>query len=253
MNVLSLFSGIGGLDLAAEWAGMHTVAFVERDENCQKVLSKNWPGIKIHDDVCTLTARDVPERIDIITGGYPCQPFSTVGKRQGADDERHLWPEYLRLIEEFEPYWVVGENVAGHVTLGLDQVIDDLEYRGYATRAILIPAASIGAQSIRERVFILAYNAEKRRTKAGMVAELQEEFRGKHRETSGLCDTKIPAKTYVPIRQRFWEIDDAEPCGGVHGLPSELDKDRFGMLGNTVIPQQAYPIFKSIMDIESIA
>lgn len=251
MNVLSLFSGIGGLDLAAEWAGMETVAFCERDENCQKVLAKHWPKVKIYDDVCTLSARNISQRIDLITGGYPCQPFSQVGKRLGSEDERHLWPEYLRLVDEFEPTWVVGENVTGHVTLGLDQVINDLESRGYATRPFLIPAASIGALQIRERVFVLAHNAEKRRSASSLVTEQEKGSSVQPRALSRVRRSPVPATPYVPIRERFWDIDDAEPCGGVHGLPKQLDQDRFGMLGNTVIPQQAYPIFRAIAAIEA--
>lgn len=252
LNMLSLFSGIGGLDLAAEWAGIKTIAFCERDLNCQKVLKKNWPKVIIYDDVCTLSRRHVPGRIDIITGGYPCQPFSQVGKRGGANDERHLWPEYLRLIDEFEPSWVVGENVAGHITLGLDQVIDDLECRGYATRPFVIPAASIGAKSIRERVFILAHNAEKRRSATSMGIELQQRNGFQCEAPQGIFPERHSTAPNVPICERFWEIDDAEPCRGLHGLPSQLDLDRFGMLGNTVIPQHAYQIFKAIAQIESM-
>lgn len=165
MNKLSLFSGIGGIDLAAEWAGMNTVAFCEREPFPQKVLRKHWPNVPIYDDVCTLS-REVLERdgiitnaraIDIISAGYPCQPFSNAGKRRGTEDDRHLWPEVKRLLEEIRPRWFLGENVAGHITLGLDIVLSDLESIGYTAQPVVIPACAVGAPHRRDRVFILGY------------------------------------------------------------------------------------------------
>jgi len=166
MNALSLFSGIGGIDLACEWAGIKTVAFCEREPFCQKVLRKHWPNVPIYDDVCTLTkARldaDGIGPIDLIHGGYPCQPFSYAGKRRGAEDDRHLWPEVARLLSEIRPRWFVGENVAGHVTLGLDDVLADLESLDYTAQAFVIPAAAVYASHRRDRVFIVAYcNSER--------------------------------------------------------------------------------------------
>lgn len=166
MNKLSLFSGIGGIDLAAEWAGMTTVAFCEREPFPQRVLRKHWPNVPIYDDVCTLS-REVLERdgiigpgraIDIISAGYPCQPFSNAGKRRGAEDDRHLWPEVKRLLSEIRPRWFVGENVAGHITLGLDDVLIDLESIGYTAQPVVIPACAVGAPNRRDRVFIVAYS-----------------------------------------------------------------------------------------------
>ncbi|GJM84245.1 hypothetical protein HMSSN139_67410 [Paenibacillus sp. HMSSN-139] len=167
MNHLSLFSGIGGIDLAAHWAGMKTVAFCEREPFPQKVLKKHWPDVPIYDDVCTLTAERLKEdgiigsgrTIDIISGGYPCQPFSHAGKRQGKEDDRHLWPEVYRLLQEIRPRWFVGENVAGHVTLGLDDVLSDLGNIGYTAQPFIIPSAAVGAPHRRDRVFIVGYTA----------------------------------------------------------------------------------------------
>ncbi|MBW4838621.1 MAG: DNA (cytosine-5-)-methyltransferase [Paenibacillaceae bacterium] len=165
MRKLSLFSGIAGIDLAAHWAGMKTVAFCEREPFPQKVLRKHWPNVPIYDDVCTLTAERLREdgiigpgrTIDIISGGYPCQPFSHAGKRQGKEDDRHLWPEVYRLLQEIRPRWFVGENVAGHVTLGLDDVLSNLGDIGYTAQTFIIPAAAVGAPHRRDRVFIVGY------------------------------------------------------------------------------------------------
>ncbi|MDT2277771.1 DNA (cytosine-5-)-methyltransferase [Paenibacillus larvae] len=165
MRKLSLFSGIGGIDLAAKWTGIETVAFCEKESFPQQVLRKHWPDIPIYDDVCALT-REVLEQdgiitrnrtIDLISAGYPCQPFSNAGKRKGKEDDRHLWPEVARILQEIRPNWFLGENVAGHISLGLDDVLSDLESIGYDTQAIIIPACAVGAPHRRDRVFILGY------------------------------------------------------------------------------------------------
>ena len=156
MRLLDLFSGIGGFSYAAEIliGGYETIAFCEMDEFCQKVLKKHWPQVPIFDDVRTLDAARLG-RIDIVTGGYPCQPFSQAGRRQGEEDERHLWPEMLRIIKSCQPRYVVAENVAGHVTMGLDQVLTDLEDQGYTTRPIIVPACAKNAPHRRDRVWII--------------------------------------------------------------------------------------------------
>jgi len=156
MRLLDLFSGIGGFSYAAETliGGYETVAFCEMDEFCQKVLKKHWPQVPIFDDVRTIDATRLG-RIDIVTGGYPCQPFSQAGRRQGEEDERHLWPEMLRIIKSCQPRYVLAENVAGHVTMGLDQVLTDLEDQGYTTRPIIVPACAKNAPHRRDRVWII--------------------------------------------------------------------------------------------------
>ena len=161
MRHLDLFSGIGGFALGLEATRrIKTVAFCEIDKYCTKVLNKNWPGVPVYNDIRELTydrlKTDEIGPIDIITGGYPCQPFSIAGSKKGVEDPRHLWPEYFRLIRELRPTWVIGENVSGHIKLGLDAVQEDLESEGYSLRTFSVSASSIGANHQRERVWTVA-------------------------------------------------------------------------------------------------
>ena len=163
---LDLFSGIGGFSLGLESAGLvETVAFCDYEKFCQQVLKKHWPQVPIYGDVKELTHErlkaDGINHIDIITGGYPCQPFSVAGSQKGEQDPRHVWPEMFRLIQEFRPTWVIGENVGGHIKLGLDTVLENLESEGYSARTFSISASSIGANHKRERVWTLAYSNDK--------------------------------------------------------------------------------------------
>ena len=161
LNHLDLFSGIGGFSLGLEATGyFETVAFCDFDPYCQKVLRKHWPWVTIYDDVKELNSERLSAnghtKIDIITGGYPCQPFSIAGRQKGEQDPRHVWPEMFRLVKELRPTWVIGENVSGHIKLGLDTVLENLESEGYSARAFSISASSIGANHQRERVWIIA-------------------------------------------------------------------------------------------------
>lgn len=155
LKVLDLFSGIGGFSLGLERAGMKTVTFCEIDPFCRRVLQKHWPDVPIHEDVKKLNAESISESVDLICGGYPCQPFSFAGKRRGAEDDRHLWPEYLRLIQEIRPRWIIAENVAGHINMGLDEVLSDLESENYQSWTFIIPACAVDAQHRRDRVWII--------------------------------------------------------------------------------------------------
>ena len=158
---LDLFSGIGGFSLGLESAGLvQTVAFCDFDKYCQQILKKNFPDVHIYGDVKELNYErlkaDGIDTIDIITGGYPCQPFSVAGSQKGEQDPRHVWPEMFRLIKELKPTWVIGENVGGHIKLGLDTVLENLESEGYSARTFSISASSVGANHKRERVWVVA-------------------------------------------------------------------------------------------------
>jgi DNA (cytosine-5)-methyltransferase 1 len=162
LRMLDLFAGIGGFSYAGEKlvGGYETVAFCEYDEHAQKVLRKHWPDTEIIGDIREL-ANDADRfrgMVDIITGGYPCQPFSTAGQRRGDQDDRHLWPEMLRVIKAVRPRWVIGENVAGHISMGLDTVLSDLEAAGYASRCYVIPAVAADAPHRRDRCWIVAHS-----------------------------------------------------------------------------------------------
>jgi len=157
VKVLDLFSGIGGFSLGLERAGMETIAFCEQDKFCQKVLAKHWPNVPIFDDVRLLDAKQFRGTVDVVCGGFPCQPFSVAGKQKGKSDERHLWPEMLRIIRECQPAWVIGENVSGFVNMALDDCWADLEAEGYEVQPFIIPACGVEAHHRRDRVWIVAY------------------------------------------------------------------------------------------------
>ena len=159
MNVVSLFSGIGGIELGLErTGGFRVVAQVEKDSYCRRVLAKHWPDVARFDDVRTFGRSSISDAVDLVAGGFPCQPFSTAGKRRSTTDDRHLWPEMLRIVQEFKPRWVLGENVAGFIPLFLDEALSDLEAEGYEAWAVVLPALAFDAPHIRQRVFIVAYS-----------------------------------------------------------------------------------------------
>ena len=267
MRVLDLFSGIGGFSLGLERAGFETVAFCEYDEKCRKVLTKHWPKVKQYNDVRTLTAKDLEDDgitdIGLICGGYPCQPFSTAGKRAGEKDDRHLWPEFFRLIREIKPDWIVCENVAGHISMGLDLVLADLESEGYQCQTFLIPACAVGANHRRDRLWIIASSSS-----ANAAESFGEQEARQEPEFGGDFIKKIPTDT--DSRQRKVGRDlagmgrDGESVkgygyGGIADKPYLCRKDddvprrmdRLRQLGNSVVPQIPEMIGRAIMESEA--
>lgn len=250
MKHLDLFSGIGGFALAAQWAGLETVAFCERDAFCQSVLRKQWPEITIHDDVRFLDGTEY-RGIDVITGGYPCQPFSVAGSQKAENDDRHLWPEMRRVIAQAEPAWVICENVYGHIALGLDSVLHDLEALGYATQPFVIPALAAGANHNRERVFIVAYSASNGFDESPTARSYEaandnspswQEENCNHERRSGLR-IGVEWRSGTPwgwgIEPPALRVDD--------GLPNRMDRNR--ALGNAIVPQIAYELLRAICDV----
>ena len=157
MRVLDLFSGIGGFSVGLHEAGMETVGFCEMDSFCQKVLKKHWPNVPIHSDIKELNGHEYRGTVELVCGGFPCQPFSVAGKQGGSKDDRALWPEMLRVIQEVQPTWVIGENVSGIINMELDSVLSDLEAEGYATQTFVLPACAVDAKHRRDRVWIIGY------------------------------------------------------------------------------------------------
>ena len=193
LKVLDLFSGIGGFSLALESTGhFETVAFVEKDEFCQKVLAKNFKGIPIEGDIRNVKGNRY--EADVITGGFPCQPFSVAGKRKGTDDDRYLWDETIRVIRECKPRWFIGENVEGIINIQdgmvLRQVQNDLEEEGFEVRCLIVPASSKGAWHHRKRVWILA-NSNSRVRGRGRAVE-----QGRANKVWGFCSTKEEQPEY---------------------------------------------------------
>lgn len=267
MNHLSLFSGIGGLDLAAEWAGFKSVAFVEIDPFCQDVLRKHWPEVPIFPNIYNVTKEILESEgvsdITLISGGFPCQPYSHAGKRKGKGDNRFLWPEMLRVIREIHPRFVVGENVYGLVTNGqglvLESIYTDLEAEGYEVAPpFVLPAAALGALHRRDRVWICAHSRYDNgsaqqgkqqekwaeivdRSSRNVVPSLDKGF---PEWASG--DIRFPCPLVESIED---EEGEREFCGVVNGVSRRVDRLR--ALGNAVVPQQAYPIFQTLAEMEN--
>lgn len=271
---LSLFSGIGGLDLAAEWAGFQTVGQCEWADYPTKVLEKHWPDVPRWRDIRTLTKESFYERtglrtVDIISGGFPCQPFSQAGKRRGKDDDRYLWPEMLRVIQEIRPSWVVGENVAGIVNLALDTVLSDLEAIGYAAEAFVIPACAVDAPHRRDRVCIVAHAGSERQQGCELSRTHEPTGKEKPQRPTGECCEMVsnanangrPWTGAQPQGERNadekYSSEPENSNGRSDGWPVEPDVgrvangvphrvDRLKCLGNAVVPQQFYPVFAAI-------
>ena len=284
---LDLFSGIGGFALAARWTGgIQTVAFCEIDPYCRRVLGKNFPGVTIHEDIKKLRYTG---SVDIISAGIPCQPYSYAGKRRGADDDRALWPECYRIIRESRPSWAVIENVAGFATMGLDGAKADLEKIGYEVGVYLIPAAGVGAPHRRDRLWIIARRGTSdmgtlpggmrgvlvshprlsclrmqvsRHRGVGRSGDrpLRIQASGDRNETISYTDSyRLQAwgellgnregpDAYAAVETHDCWAYQSRVCRVAYGLPARVDRMR--SLGNAIVPQVAYVILKSIVEIE---
>ena len=295
LNGLSLFSGIGGIDLAFTWAGGHILAFCEIDNYCQQVLRKQWPDVPIFSDVHALNKEamqnaEISTSVDVIYGGFPCQPFSLAGNKKGKDDTRYLWPEFSRLVGEIKPRWIVAENVLGILHIAADDVCADLERQGYSVGIWDFEAAAVGAKHRRERIFFVAHTDSPRLSGCKQQGELRAQAEGRitpepERSSSALLaysgSTRYERVQSCRLSETYTA---AELCGGrelkpgmdrvAHGLPEGLDKSkltfwdtvpepadrtargipdrasRLKALGNAVVPQQVYPIFRAIAEAD---
>mgnify|MGYP003648940058 FL=1 len=285
LKVLDLFSGIGGFSLGLErTGGFETVAFCEIEKYPRKVLAKHWPDVPIYEDVKELTHErleaDGLGRIDIITGGYPCQPFSTAGERRGAEDDRHLWPEVKRLMATIRPTWGLFENVAGHISMGLDEVLSDLADEGYAAWTCIIPACAVDAPHRRDRVWILAHSKNERdvrwnrqqknddetsrkgvfnesgsRTNDGIKNVADTDNKGpQRRQKTGDLGSKRKRQDELTERRCYSQGSTwlSEPNVGrvAYGIPRRVD--RLKGLGNAVVPQIPEIIGNAILETENV-
>ena len=302
---IDLFSGIGGFALAAQWAGFKTVAFCEIEPYCQEILKERFGAVananardvecgqgerpaiccpenyegtndyiggrsaRFFSDIRSFPASDY-RGATLLTGGFPCQPFSQAGKRRGKEDDRYLWPEMLRVISEARPRWVLGENVAGIVTMELDRVLSDLEGEGYSCQPLIIPACAVDAKHRRDRVWIVGYAASARcndsRKHGGGSSSLsprseqpsqdvadaecgERERRsawiGRRNGTS--ADVECPSRRGSSERNVRW-LPEPDVGRVAHGIPRRVD--RLKGLGNAIVPQLAYEIIAGIAEIE---
>jgi DNA (cytosine-5)-methyltransferase 1 len=277
----SLFSGIGGFDLAAEWMGWENLFNCEWEEFPRKVLKHHFPNAKQYGDIKEFNAATYAGRIDILTGGFPCQPYSIAGERKGREDERHLWPEMLRVVRECSPRYIVGENVRGLVNwsggLVFEEVCADLEACGYSVQPFILPACAVNAPHRRDRVWFVANrndrNGKEERLQTGGQVDVYGikgnrnathtngkllEHRNGKRATAKRTDQE---KRTQPLNgTRDWEtFPTISPlCGGDDGLPKRLDgitfpkwrRESIKAYGNAIVPQVALRIFEAIQEYE---
>jgi DNA (cytosine-5)-methyltransferase 1 len=240
----SLFSGIGGFDLASEWMGWENVFHCEWNEFGQKVLKYYWPKAITYNDITKTDFTIHRGEIDIITGGFPCQPFSIAGKRKGESDERFLWFEMLRAIQQIKPQWVVAENVTNITTMEngstFEKICSSLENEGYEVQSYIIPAGAVGAWHKRNRIWILAYNSSLR---------IQRNNKKQIQKQSNLSKIK-DGRIFQEIGKLSSEIKPFFSGAG-NGISTRLYNDIIKSFGNAIVPQVAYNIFQSIEQYET--
>lgn len=247
MTHVDLFSGIGGFALAAKWADIETKIFCEKDEFCKRVLKKHWPCVPIHNDIHDFKYN---KHIDVLTGGFPCQPFSIAGKRKGKNDDRYLWPEMFRVIRQCKPTWVIAENVVGIIEMELENIINDLENEGYETQSFVIPACAVGAPHKRDRLWIVAnlnsigskmreHNRQERYIQENEnrnMAKIQQEW------------AQFIPNTWSSMSARDWLQYNCEFSRNDDGISYRMD--RIKSLGNAIVPQIAFVFFSLIRTIQ---
>ena len=283
----SLFSGIGGFDLAAEWAGWENVFHCEWNPFGQRVLKHYWPNAESFNDINTSDFSKYANQLDILTGGFPCQPFSSTGKRRGKDDPRHLWPRMLEVISTIKPRWVVGENVHGLVNwsngMVFQEVHTDLEAQGYTVQSFLLPAAGVGAIHKRNRIWFVAYsngddNSEYSKrgldlgwNEVGNAANKKElQYQGLDNSITYTLRERLEKKKKVgksrkprisnQLLQEHGKAFESALLGESDGLPRELDGITFSKwraessqaYGNAIVPQVALQIFNAINEYERL-
>lgn len=286
----SLFSGIGGFDLAAQWMGWENVLHCEINPFGRQVMSYYWPNATSYEDITKTDFTIWRGRIDVLTGGFPCQPFSLAGKRKGTGDERHLWPEMLRAIREIEPRWIVGENVFGLVNwdggLVFEQVQADLEAEGYEVQPYILPAAGINAPHRRDRVWFVAHAKSKGSNRTSNEASCEVRISNRDetkqptissevRSTSdprnkGLQGRKVIGSAGSCRQERHkqpagrvcpeWDEFPTQPpvrgrndgvSPGLAGITfSKHRNESIKAYGNAIVPQVVYQIFKAIEQYE---
>lgn len=263
----SLFSGIGGFDLAADWMGWENKFHCEWNEFGQKVLKYYWPNAELFTDITKSDFTKYANQIDILTGGFPCQPYSMAGKRLGKEDDRHLWPEMLRVIREVKPSWVVGENVLGLVNwnegLVFHEVQTDLEVEGYEVWPYVLPACSVNSPQKRDRVWFIAHSNKMARESMGkrkneVTQQWDEKIRCKDRNEFYLVLDRDIFKIRKTGEQEI--ICESPLISDLDGISLQLDRITFqnwvnqsnGAYGNAIVPQVVYQIFKAIEQYEHI-
>ena len=273
---LGLFEGIGGFSLAARWMGWETLAWCEWNEFGQKVLRHHFPKAEGFGDIKKTDFTKYANKIDIVTGGFPCQPYSTAGKRKGKNDDRHLWPEMLRAIREVQPSYVVGENVRGLTNwnrgLVFDEVQADLEAEGYEVLPFLLPACAVNAPHRRDRIWFIAYCNGNGLHKSDLKNEVQPNKGGINAQydlnkiafyAQGIRlqhsreNKKLERGRFgQPNKRNFWDSFPSQSpiCTGNDGFSGRLDNLTFSKwrtesikaYGNAIVPQVALQIFKAI-------
>jgi DNA (cytosine-5)-methyltransferase 1 len=243
MRAISLFSGVGGMDLGFERAGIETVLQVEINEFCRQVLAKHWPDVRRIKDVRAVTGADV-QGADVVHGGFPCQPVSLAGKRLAQADERWLWPEFERVVRMARPRYVVVENVPGLLTAGMGDVLAGLSSLGFDAEWSLVSACSVGAPHPRQRLFIVAYRPSLDGEARDRLVPSGE--RAAPAPTGGLSGSRIPRGWG---RAGTWNAGEPELDRLAHGIPAAVD--RLHALGNAVVPQVAEVIGARLVAIES--